>query len=208
MNPETTANLDAARDEKCIPIARAVMADMSDKLLQETETADYKPLVLGILQKTLTADLNITMDVTYVFQLILSVLSGLNAAIQKSNPAKIDDVRYASIAKRILTIVSDANVKMGAITPEETDAEFTSVIPKLNDLFSAENLSVVEIKYVMDSIFEAFKQVNNIFSNSLADSIKRMEAKVLNIPTMDDLTMQKLNSVLVAPEVTPGPVQA
>lgn len=195
-----TKNLDQLRDEKCFPIVREIFKDVAGELIQETETPDYNPLILKMLKKTLEADLNITIEVSYVFQVILGMLSGLNSAIQRSSPVKIDDARYASIARRILTIVSDANVRLGSVTVEESKADFEPVVTKVNDLFLAENLSFVEIKYVMDSIFESFKNVNNLFSTNLESSIKRMEAKVLGIGSMDELTMQKLNSVLITPE--------
>lgn len=196
-----TQDLDKVRDEKCIPIAREILKDMTTDLVGENEVADFKPLILKTLKRTLDADLNIAMEVPYLFQLILGVLSGLNGAVHKSSPVKIDDVRYASIVRRLLTMVSDANIKMGAVTPEESAKEFEPLVSKFNDLFSAENLSFVEIKYVMDSIFDSFKSATDLFNKSLEESSQKAEAKLFGVDTMSDLTMGKLNSVLIEPKV-------
>ena len=194
-------DLDKLRDEKCIPIAREVLADMATSLVAEdaNDKIDYNPIILKILKKALDNDLNISMEVPYLFQLILGVFSGLNSAVQKTSPVPIDDVKYGAVAKKILSMVSEANVRMGGVTPEETATDFAPIMEKLNAYFKEQNLSFLEIKYVMDNIFQSFTRVNNLFNENLAGNSARAEAKLFGIESMSDLTMRRLNDVLIAP---------
>ena len=194
-------DLDKLRDEKCIPIAREVLADMATSLVAEdaNDKIDHNPIILKILKKALDNDLNISMEVPYLFQLILGVFSGLNSAVQKTSPVPIDDVKYGAVAKKILSMVSEANVRMGGVTPEETATDFAPIMEKLNAYFEEQNLSFLEIKYVMDNIFQSFTRVNNLFNENLAGNSARAEAKLFGIESMSDLTMRRLNDVLIAP---------
>jgi hypothetical protein len=194
-------DLDKLRDEKCIPIAREVLADMATSLVAEdaNDKIDHNPIILKILKKALDNDLNISMEVPYLFQLILGVFSGLNSAVQKTSPVPIDDVKYGAVAKKILSMVSEANVRMGGVTPEETATDFAPIMEKLNAYFKEQNLSFLEIKYVMDNIFQSFTRVNNLFNENLAGNSARAEAKLFGIESMSDLTMRRLNDVLIAP---------
>lgn len=198
----TQPDLDKARDEKCIPIAREILKDMTTDLVpaEVDGKVDQNPLIMGTLKKSLEADLSISTEVPYLFQLILGVLSGLNAAVQKSSPVLVDDEKYSRITTSVLALVSEANVRMGSVTPEESAADFDPIIVKLNDLFKAENLSFIEIKYVMDSLFQAFNRFQDDFNGNLGKSSEQAEAKLFKIDFMSDLTMKKLNDVLLAPQ--------
>lgn len=199
-------DLDKARDEKCIPVARAIFADMVSDLLPDDVDGrtDYSQIVLKILQKNFTADMNITIESPYIFQLILGVLSGLNASIQGAMTAPIDDARYKEIGRKILAIVSDANVRMGSVTPEETAADFADAKIKLNDLFIAEKLNGLELKYVIDMIFNSFKAVNDLYSQNIERSVERGSAKLFGVESMTDLGLKRLDEVLKSQPVQPA----
>ena len=192
-------DLDAARDAKCIPLAREVLKEIVTDLIpaQIEGKMDQNPLILSTLKKSLEADLNITSEVPYIFQLILGVFSGLNKAIHSSTPVAVDEEKYRVITSKVLAIVSEANVKMGNVTPEESKADVDPITVKLNELFKAENLSFIEIKYVMDSLFRAFKQFSESFTGNLTQSSEKAEAKIFGVEFMSDLTMKKLNDVLL-----------
>ena len=51
----------------------------------------------------------------------------------------------------------------------------------------------------MDNIFQSFTRVNNLFNENLAGNSARAEAKLFGIESMSDLTMRRLNDVLIAP---------
>ncbi len=193
-------NLEQARDEKVIPVAKEILNDLAEKMMPEDANAsvDYNPVIMSILQRSLDADLNVTTENPYIFQLILKVFSGLNAAVQLAEVRPIDDVRFGAIAKKILQITASANLTFGDITDEAQAAEFTPVREQLNKLVREEDLSMMEIKYIMDSIFAAFGQVNTIFLASVEQSTKKMEAKILGIEDMTDLSMKKLDETLKA----------
>jgi hypothetical protein len=207
---DTTLDLDKVRDEKCIPIAREVMKDIATTLLPEDANVliDYNPIILKVLQRNLDNDLNIKIETPYVFQLILGALAGLNKTVQECTAVPIDDIRYGKIGNKILSILAESNIRLGNVTPEEVDADFADVKVKINELFSEEKLSMMEVKYIMDNIFEAFKVMNAGFNQSLENSVERAEAKLLGIEFMSDLTMKKLNDVLVSTTVQKIPDQA
>lgn len=186
------------RDEKCIPVARAVLNDMAVDMIPKNanEKVDFNPISLKILQRALDADLNIATENSYIFQLILGVLSGLNTTVQATVTVPIDDVRYGGIAKKILDIVATADLKMGSVTPEETTAMFVPVKEQINALFAVEKLSMLEVKYVMDNIFASFKTVTEIFNASVERSAARAEAKMFGVESMTDLSMKRLEEVL------------
>lgn len=191
-------DLEKQRDEKCIPIAKEVLKDLEQLMIPEdaNNKIDLNPLILKLLTRTFDADFNIEMENSYLFQLVLGVLSGLNGAVQTCDTALIDDVRYGKIQKEILSYIADGNIRMGNVTPEDNTADFVPVKGKLNALFKRENMSMLEVKYVMDNIFDLFKKVTDIFNRSVEQSSARAEAKAFGIDSMHDLTMKKLDSVL------------
>lgn len=198
-------DLDKLRDEKCIPVARGVLIDMAAELMPTTgvSRAELQPVIMKILQRSLDADLNVLQENPFVFQLILGVLSGLSTTVQSCNTVAIDDARYGAIGKRILGIVATADIPMGkTLTPEEIETHFAAVKEQLNALFTEEKLSWLEVKYIMDSIFGAFKVTQQIFSENVEMSTHRMEAKLLGIGSMDELTMKTLDKALITPVST------
>lgn len=200
MEPEL--DLDKVRDEKVVPVAHAVLNDMALLMVPEdaSEKVDYNPIVLKILERTLDADFNIATENTYLFQLLLGALSGLNQAVQGCRYVRIDDVRYGKIGKKILSILATADIPLVGATPEEIVKAFEPVQEQLNVLIVEEKLTLIEVKYIMDNIFSGFDMVNSGFNASVADSSARAEAKLFGIETMPDLTMKQLNQVLTGDE--------
>ena len=199
MKEETTqSDLEKIRDEKCIPIARDVLKDIATTLLPPDANVkiDYNPVILKILQRNLENDLNIKIETPYIFQLVLGALSGLNRTVQSCSTVLIDDVRYAALGTKVLGFLAESNIRLTNVTPEEVDADFAPVKEKINTLFAEEKLSMMEVKYIMDNIFEGFKTVQAGFNQSLETSVEKAEAKLLGIEYMSDLTFKKLNDVL------------
>lgn len=196
--PVVEPDLDALRDEKCFPVARTMFADIATDMVPEdaNEKIDYNPIVIKLLSHSFEADLNLTTENPYVIQLMLGVLSGLNGTVQECDILPIDDVRFGRISRSILQIVSEANVTLGTVTPEQTKADFAPVKEKLNTLFAEEKLTWLEVKYIMDAMFEAFTAVNTAFSSSIETSLQKTEEKILGVEHMSDITMKKLDAVL------------
>lgn len=195
---EAMPDLEKLRDEKVFPVARGVFDDMVECLIPEdaNDKVDWNPIVLKMLDRSLKADLNMTTETTYMFQLVLGILSGLNTAVQGATTVPIDDVRYGAIGKKILAITAKHNVRMTNVMPEESAADFAPVREEINALFAAEQLSMLEVKYVMDSIFEAFKSVERLYLVNLEQSTKRAEAKLFGVDDMTDLTVGDVDRVL------------
>ena len=187
-------DLEKERDIKCTAIARDILKEFSTTPINVEE--NHKILALKILSLMLNADLNITSEVSYVPQLLLGVLSGLNQTIQGCKILENDDARYDRITNQIITLVSNANIRMGKLTPEEVTTDFVTVKEELDKLFATEKLTRLEVKYLIDNLFESFTSINNLLSRSIESSTERMECKILGIESMGDLKLQKLDSVL------------
>lgn len=187
-------DLEKARNEKCIPIAKIIFGEMSNSLVGSTD--NQKDLALKVLSVMLANDLNIDTEVSYVPQLILRTLSELNTTFQTADVIAEDDIRYASIANKILKIVSDSNIRMDDATPEEMIAEFEPVKIKLNELFIEEKLTKLELSYIKDMIFDSFTELNNLVQNSIANAAKKAEEKALGVENMSDLSLKRLDEFL------------
>lgn len=195
----TTEDLEKLRDEKCEPIARAMFSTIASDMFS-TESNQVE-LVKKLLTMSLNEDLNITTEVSYIFQLMLGALSGLNKTmsqiVQESFPT--DNERYGKIATQIMTMVSDANVRLTNVKPEDVANDFSDVKTRILELCKAEGLSGIEIKYIIQElIFAEFTSVNNLYSSSLEASSEKAEAKLFGIGSMSELTLRRLNEVLLA----------
>lgn len=195
---ETQPDLDKLRDEKCIPIARAVLADMVSGLLPEdaNEKVDYNPLVLKMLQHSLDADLNLTTETPYLIQLVLGAFSGLNKTVQTIATVPIDEVRYAAIGVKILKILADSNVTLGSVTPDQTATDFATAKEQVGALVADEKLNMMEVKYIMDNIFDSFRTVSSMYEASIERQTGIAEAKLFGIEHMSDLSLKRLDEVL------------
>lgn len=198
--PLNNPDLEKARDEKCEPLARGILQDMATDLIPENphEKIDYRPITVKVLKRTLEADTNLTTENTYLFQLLLGVLSGLNATVQTCTTLPIDDVRYAGIGRKILEILANSNVKIVGLGEAQVPVEFSLIKDQINELFANEKLTMLEVKYIMDNMFESFTALNNGFSTSVEQSMARAEAKLFGIEAMSDVSMGLLDKVLKA----------
>lgn len=194
-----TRDLEKARDEKCIPVAREVITAMADHLLVSNpdDPHAHDALMLIILRRALETDMNITMEAQYLFQLILGGFSGFNTTIHGCEFAPVDDERYIAIGKKMLTILAEANVRLTNVTPEDTATDFADAKAKLQQLINDEKLTKLEVRYIMDNIFESVKMVNNDFSDSLARSTEKAESKIFGNESMSDLSLGQINKVLI-----------
>lgn len=194
-------NLEQLRDEKCIPVARGILVDMATDIIPEdaNKEVNYLPFIMKTLKRTLDADTNLTIDNPYIFQMIKGVLIALNVTVQRLTPStSIDDVRFGRIARQILTIVAQADINLTPKTPDEVEASFVPIKSKLQELFDAEKMSWMEIKYVMDNIFEAHESTTDLFNRKIESFLEKAEAKAMGVEFMSDITMQKLDMFLKA----------
>lgn len=195
---EIEKDLDKERDDRCFPVTRAIMKEMADGLVaSDASQVKHTDLIMKSVALFLGSDLNVTTDTPYVPQLILGALAGLNKTAHECAIIPIDDERYSVIAGKILTIVSDANVSLGAVTPDQTVADFSPVKEKLNALFAEEKLTLLELKYILDNIFDAFKDFQEKLGHHIDGSMKRAEEKLFKVELMSDVTMKQLNEVLM-----------
>lgn len=199
---KTAADVDyeKIRDEKVVPVAKSVLNDIAVMLIpQSLAELDYKPLVLKILERTLEVNMNIATETSYLFQLLLTALSGLNATVQSCTTTPIDDARYGAIAKKILDILAMADLKLNLpLESEEMKKSFDPIKEQLNTLFAAEKLSMLEINYIMGVIFNSFKIVNNMYTDSITKSSEAAEAKLFGVQSMTDLTVGDIDKILKA----------
>lgn len=204
--PAPSADLEKQRDDKCIPVARGVMDALAKLMIPEdaSKEVNFNPVVLEILKLELDADLNVTTDQPYIDQLVLGALSGLNRTVQECTFLPLDDIRYGTIQRKILEILVSANVTLGAVTPEQSVADFVPVKEQINALFAEEKLNVMEVKYVMDNIFEAFGKVGTMVSESIVQSMKKAEAKQWGVEDLTEVTLQQLDKVLTMPAALPA----
>lgn len=183
---------DKLRDEKCIPVARAILSEIPATLLAD----DIDPLVLSILQKALDMNMNITTEAQYLFQLILGGFSGLNTILHTLVLEPVDEERYVAISQKILQILADSNVRLTGATTEEVEKDLTDAKVQLQELFTAEKLTSIDLDYIVEKILSAVATVNNKVSDNLASSTSRAEAKIFGVESMDEITVKHVNDVL------------
>ncbi len=196
--PDIEKDLDKERDDRCFPVTREIMKEMASGLVaSDASQVKHTDLIMKSIALFLSSDLNVTEDTPYVPQLILGTLAGLNKTAHECTVIPIDDARYSVIAGKILSIVSEAEVTLGTVTPEQTEKDFTPVKEKLNALFAEEKLTLLELKYILDNIFDAFKDYQEKLGHQIDDSMKRAEQKLFKVEFMSDITMKQLNEVLI-----------
>ena len=180
------------RDEKCFPVTQAILEGMAKNLLEED---GVKSTAVATLSLLLEQDLNVTTDVSYIPQLILGALSGVNATVQVCDMDPLDEEKYNNVAKKILGILADAKIKIG-FNPDEVATVFARIKDKLSALFLEEKLNSLEVKHIMDNILSAFNAFNNMLASSIEMSSEKATAKLFELDATSDLTMKKLDEVL------------
>lgn len=194
-------DLEALRDEKVVPVAKAVIADIAETMPSTdiTPNTDFTTLLIKILQRTLDADLNLTTENPYVFQLVLGAFSAFNTVVQKCKMADADDMRFAKIAGEMMALMVKADIPLGKdVKPEAQIAALEVLQPEFEEIFARENLNSLEVTYILEGIMRAFKTTEQMFSGNVDRSVKKMEAKILGIEDMSDLSMHKLDETLKA----------
>lgn len=193
-------DLDKLRDDKCTPLARGILSDMVAELVPEdiNSKVDFHPLVIKCLKRSLEADLNLTTETTYIFQLILSVFSGLNQVAQTIKTQAIDDIRYGKISQRIIEILATSDLPMTNVKKEDIEKIYAPVKEKLEAICIEEKLTSIELKYILDNIFTCLNQVQTIYTTSIEESTRRAEAKLFGVTDMTEVSMKKLDEVLMA----------
>src|ERR1035437_6660207 len=140
----TEKTLDEIRDEKCFPVTQAILEGMAKNLLEED---GVKNTVLGALELSFQEDLNIVTDMSYIPQLILGALSGVNATVQVADTIPLDEDKYNKIAKAILVILAEEKIKID-FKPDEVSTVFAGIKNKLSALFLGEKINSLEVKHI------------------------------------------------------------
>lgn len=192
-------DLEKLRDERVVPVARGVLADFVESIPSTKSGAqtDFTALIVKVLQRGLDADLNLTTENPYVFQLVLSAIASFNTVLQKSKMSPIDDERYTRIAHELLALLVTAEVPMGmAAKPDVQEAALASIQPAIEEIFARENLNSLELSYILEGVMRALKTTEQLFSGNVQRGVERMEAKILGIEAMTDLSMRTLDKTL------------
>lgn len=198
---EPKVDLEALRDEKVIPVVRGVLTDMAGEIASTEINAntDFTSLLTKVLQRGLNADLNLTTENPYVFQLVLSVYGAFSSVVQGCKVADTPDERYGSIGRELLTLMASVEVPLGGKTTPDAQATALKVLqPQIEEIFARENLTWLEVKYIMEGLFRSLKATEQLYSSNVERCLKTMEAKILGIEDMTDLSMKKLDQTLQA----------
>jgi len=188
----TEKTADEIRDEKCFPVTQAILEGMAKNLLEED---GVKTTALATLELSFTEDLNIVTDMSYIPQLILGALSGVNATVQVADTIPLDIEKYNNVAKKILGILADAKIKIG-FKPDEVSTVFAGIKDKLSALFIEEKINSLEVAHIMENILTSFGAFNNLLASSIDMSTEKATAKVFELDSTSDLTMKKLDEIL------------
>ena len=189
-------DLEKKRDEVCLPLANTILKVTGGELVNSKD--GQKDIVVKTLSLMLDADLNITTEVSYIPQLLLKNLSGLNAMLQSCDFVPTDEERYGKIANKILALLSEENIDVSVTTPEEIVKQYEPLKAKLNELLKEEKLTKLELDYVKDMILESFTSFNNILTTSIEEATKKAQRKVFDIEFDSDLTLKKLDAFLLS----------
>lgn len=188
----TDKTLEELRDERCFPVAQAILEGMAKNLLEDDGP---KNTALGALELSLKQDLNIVTDMSYIPQLILNALSGVNATAQVCDMEPLDTDKYNNIAKKIFKILADEKINIG-FNKDEVTKVFSGIKDKLSALFLKEKINSLEVKHIMENILSAFGSFNNLLASSIEISTEKATSKLMGIDSTDDLTMKKLDEIL------------
>lgn len=192
-------SLEEIRDQRVAPVVKGVLEDLAASLptTDITPQSDFTTVLIKVLQRTLDADLNLTMENPYVFQLALGVLSAFNDVVMECKKADPQDERYARVASRMMALMVSANVPIGMkVTADAQKEALRAIKPQLEEIFLAESLTSLEVSYILEGVLRSFKMIEQLFSGNVDRSVNRMEAKILGLEDITDLSMKKLDETL------------
>ncbi len=187
------------RDERVVPVAQGVLADLASEVSAAdiNKETDLTSIVIKVLKRGLAADLNLVTENPYVFSLVLGSYSALSTVVQKCRLTDTDDARFGKIGGEILSLLVNANVPMGAKVTKAQQEEAAEVVqPHLEEIFAREKLTWLEVKYIMEGLFRSLKSIEQVYMSNIELSVKRMEAKILGLEDMGDLSMSLLDATL------------
>lgn len=192
-------DLDAERDARVAPVAQGVIEDLAGQNtgVDVNNRSEFTNVIVKILKRSLAADLHVSTDNSYIFQLVLGAFGAFNSVVMSAKMADPQTERYAKIAHEMMELFAKANVPMGMkVKSEDQIAALQSIKPQLEEIFAREMLTNLEVTYILEGLMNALKVTEQVFGQNIENSIKRMEAKVLQLEDIDDLTMNKLDWAL------------
>lgn len=189
-------DLEKKRDEVCGPLAKTILKELSIDLVNSKD--NHKELVMKSLSLMLDADLNVTTEVSYIPQLLLKNLSGLNAMMQSCSVIDTDEERCGVIANKILAILAGQEIDTTLTDKDEIIKQYEPLKDKLNELFEAEEVTELELDHIKDEIFESFTSFNNMLTGSIEEATKKAQRKAFGIEFDSDLTLKKLDAFLLS----------
>lgn len=197
--PEVTPDPEKERDVRAVPVAHGVLEDLAglNSVSDVQDRSEFTNVIVKILKRSLEADLNVALDNPYVFQLALGAFGAFNQFIQSCKMAESENKRYSTIAHEMMVLFADAKVPMGMqVKTEEQVAALESIRPQIEEIFAREMLTKLEVSYILEGLMNALKITHQVFSDNVKQAVDRMEAKILQVEFVSDLTMKQLDATL------------
>jgi hypothetical protein len=194
-------DLDKERDDRVIPVAQGVLEAIAGQnvAVDVNDKSEFTNLIITILKSALAADLNLTTDNPYIFQLVLGVFGAFNQVVMTSKMSDMPGARYSLIAHEMMGLLAEAKVPMGmGVKTEDQVAAIRTIQPQLEEIFAREMLTSLEVRHILEGLMNALKVTEQSYSDSVQQGVERMETKILRIDSMTDLTMKQLDAALTA----------
>jgi hypothetical protein len=189
-------DLEKKRDEVCGPLSKTILTEISTDLVNSKD--NHKGLVMKTLALMLDANLNVTTEVSYIPQLLLRNLSGLNAMMQSCTLIPTDEERCGDVANKILALLATQDIDTTLTDKDEIIKQYEPLKEKLNQLFSDENVTELELDHIKDMIFNSFTSFNNTLLSSIEEATEKAQLKSFGIEFKTDLTLKKLDEFLLS----------
>ena len=197
--PAAGPDLEQERDDRVIPVSQGILEDMAgmEQAPDVNDRSEFTKVITSILKRSLAADLNLATDNSYMFQLVLGAFGAFNQTVMSCKMAESEDKRYSKIAHEMMSLLAGAKVPMGMkVKTEDQVAALESIKPQLEEIFAREMLTKLEVTYILEGLMNALKVTERVYSQNIGQSVNIMEAKILGLEDMTDLTMQKLDWAL------------
>lgn len=189
-------DLAAQQTERVSTVADAILGDLGTLLIPEDGvTFDLAPLELATIQHLLDGDLNITTEVPMAFQYVMSGFTGLSQVLADCTFHESHTQEdYAHAAREILVILAKAGTALGDTATAA--AGLQAAKEELEALFATEQLSSIDMRYIMSSIVSTFQTLQNGVEKSVEESMERAQAKSFGVQSVQDVTMSKIDTYL------------